>query len=250
MKTALVVALAGSATAFAPRSVARPSVAVNGYSCSVRTTNLSSFTARAPPDARRGAAGPRKARRDRCIGVKKASLAGWRARPAAARRAAAQDTPRTNESLSEWRRARDAVELAANARPRTAGQKRRYVPDGLSASDWAARQKKEKAAKVQNKAKYPKGAPQVPARRLGSFFFLWGRVEAARRRCDDVPARRRGAAAHLAAVDSSGRKQPSRRWRRRGRSSTPPAPRRRDEHAVIYGVERQRRNVVARRSSA
>jgi len=35
------------------------------------------------------------------------------------------------------------------------------VPDGLSASDWAARQKKEKAAKVQNKAKYPKGAPQV-----------------------------------------------------------------------------------------
>ena len=46
----------------------------------------------------------------------------------------------------------------------------RYVPDGLSASDWAARQKKEKAAKVQNKAKYPKGAPQVPARRLGSFL--------------------------------------------------------------------------------
>ena len=46
------------------------------------------------------------------------------------------------------------------------------MPDGLSASDWAARQKKEKAAKVQNKAKYPKGAPQVPARRLVSFFFL------------------------------------------------------------------------------
>ena len=44
------------------------------------------------------------------------------------------------------------------------------MPDGLSASDWAARQKKEKAAKVQNKAKYPKGAPQVPARRLGSFL--------------------------------------------------------------------------------
>ena len=45
------------------------------------------------------------------------------------------------------------------------------MPDGLSASDWAARQKKEKAAKVQNKAKYPKGAPQVRARRFGSFFF-------------------------------------------------------------------------------
>ena len=47
------------------------------------------------------------------------------------------------------------------------------MPDGLSASDWAARQQKEKAAKVQNKAKYPKGAPQVPARRLVfvSFFF-------------------------------------------------------------------------------
>ena len=30
MKTALVLALAGSATAFAPRSVSRPSVAVNG----------------------------------------------------------------------------------------------------------------------------------------------------------------------------------------------------------------------------
>ena len=66
MKTSVILALAGSATAFAPRSVSRPCVAVNGY-----------------------------------------------------------------------------------------------VPDGLSASDWAARQKKEKAAKVQNKAKYPKGAPQV-----------------------------------------------------------------------------------------
>ena len=59
--------------------------------------------------------------------------------------------------------------------PRTRARSRylktpRYVPDGLSASDWAARQQKEKAAKVQNKAKYPKGAPQVPARRLGSFL--------------------------------------------------------------------------------
>ena len=61
--------------------------------------------------------------------------------------------------------------------PRTRARPRylktpRYVPDGLSASDWAARQKKEKAAKVQNKAKYPKGAPQVPARRLA--FLLMG----------------------------------------------------------------------------
>ena len=61
--------------------------------------------------------------------------------------------------------------------PRTRARSRylktpRYVPDGLSASDWAARQQKEKAAKVQNKAKYPKGAPQVPARRLA--FLLMG----------------------------------------------------------------------------
>ena len=71
--------------------------------------------------------------------------------------------------------------MAARARRRRAGRdrapahhrsKHRYVPDGLSASDWAARQKKEKAAKVQNKAKYPKGAPQVPARRLA--FLLMG----------------------------------------------------------------------------
>ncbi len=58
------------------------------------------------------------------------------------------------------------------------------MPDGLSASDWAARQQKEKAAKVQNKAKYPKGAPQVPARRLVSFF-----VPGSRR--DGTPSRRR-----------------------------------------------------------
>ena len=40
MKTALVLALAGSATAFAPRSVSRPSVAVNGCVSSVRHTIL------------------------------------------------------------------------------------------------------------------------------------------------------------------------------------------------------------------
>ena len=61
MKTALVLALAGSATAFAPRSVSRPSVAVNGCSCSVRTTNLSSFSPDSPPT--RGAVPPDPARR-------------------------------------------------------------------------------------------------------------------------------------------------------------------------------------------
>mmetsp|Transcript_1558 Transcript_1558/g.4629 ORF Transcript_1558/g.4629 Transcript_1558/m.4629 type:complete len:135 (+) Transcript_1558:101-505(+) len=36
-----------------------------------------------------------------------------------------------------------------------------YVPEGLSAGDWAQRQAKEKAAKQANKKKYPFGAPQV-----------------------------------------------------------------------------------------
>ena len=121
--------------------------------------------------------------------------------------------------------------------PRTRARSRylktpRYVPDGLSASDWAARQKKEKAAKVQNKAKYPKGAPQVPARRLGSFL-----VDGVA----SIPARRRGDGVVVA-------RRPPRRWRIR--TPTPPAPHRRDEHAVTYGAERQRRNVIARRSSA
>ena len=77
------------------------------------------------------------------------------------------------------------------------------MPDGLSASDWAARQKKEKAAKVQNKAKYPKGAPQVPARRLVSFFF-----------------------SHR---DGVARGTPSRRRRRRGSSSR--------DRAQVLGVK-------------
>ena len=119
MKTALVLALAGSATAFAPRSVSRPSVAVNGCASSVRTTNRAASPPELPPDARRGAAGPRAARRDRCGAVKKASVAGCRARPAAAPRAAAQDTPRINESFDTRRLALVAVELAANARPLT-----------------------------------------------------------------------------------------------------------------------------------
>ena len=87
--------------------------------------------------------------------------------------------------------------------PRTRARSRylktpRYVPDGLSASDWAARQQKEKAAKVQNKAKYPKGAPQVRARRFGSFFF----------------SRRDGVARHrhaVAAMASSERRHVARR---------------------------------------
>ena len=49
MKAALIIALAGSATAFAPRSVSRPSVAVKGSASSVRHTILSSFTAPEPP---------------------------------------------------------------------------------------------------------------------------------------------------------------------------------------------------------
>ena len=95
--------------------------------------------------------------------------------------------------------------MAARARRRRAGRDRapahhrsihRYVPDGLSASDWAARQKKEKAAKVQNKAKYPKGAPQVPARRLGSFLV-------------DGVASRRHAVAAMAYPHAVGRRRPS-----------------------------------------
>ena len=114
--------------------------------------------------------------------------------------------------------------------PRTRARSRylktpRYVPDGLSASDWAARQQKEKAAKVQNKAKYPKGAPQVPARRLA--FFLMGS------RGDGV------------AMASS----PSRRCRRaRPSRGTPPSPRWR-RRGCKCGTLRQR-HVVARRSSA
>ena len=36
-----------------------------------------------------------------------------------------------------------------------------YVPPGFTAAEWAAKQKQEKQAKVDNKKKYPKGAPQV-----------------------------------------------------------------------------------------
>jgi len=36
-----------------------------------------------------------------------------------------------------------------------------YVPPGFTAAEWSRKQKEEKNAKVQNKAKYPKGAPQV-----------------------------------------------------------------------------------------
>ena len=86
MKTALVLALAGSATAFAPRSVSRPSVAVNGCSCSVRTTNLSSFTAGAPPRrAARGRRAPRGAAGSLYRGEK--SISGWLSRAAGGRAA-------------------------------------------------------------------------------------------------------------------------------------------------------------------
>ena len=36
-----------------------------------------------------------------------------------------------------------------------------YVPEGLSAAEWNQRQANEKRGKVENKKKYPKGAPQV-----------------------------------------------------------------------------------------
>ena len=85
MKTALVLALAGSATAFAPRSVSRPSVAVNGCSCSVRTTNLSSFS----PDSPRRAA---RCRRAPCgvagkLRSLEKSICGWLSRAAGGRAA-------------------------------------------------------------------------------------------------------------------------------------------------------------------
>ena len=35
------------------------------------------------------------------------------------------------------------------------------MPPGFTAAEWAAKQKQEKQAKVDNKKKYPKGAPQV-----------------------------------------------------------------------------------------
>lgn len=38
---------------------------------------------------------------------------------------------------------------------------RRYVPEGLSAAEWAKMQKQAKDKKAANKLKYPKGAPQV-----------------------------------------------------------------------------------------
>ena len=98
-----------------------------------------------------------------------------------------------------------AVELAANARPLTVFKNAQF--DGLSASGSAARQQKEKAAKVQNKAKYPKGAPQVPARRPRFVLLLF-----ASRRRSTPPARRRGDAVER----TPSRGTPSPRWRRRG----------------------------------
>ena len=37
----------------------------------------------------------------------------------------------------------------------------RYVPPGFTAAEWSRKQKEEKNKKIQNKAKYPKGAPQA-----------------------------------------------------------------------------------------
>ena len=193
----------------------------------------------APPDARRGAAGPRAARLYHCGAFKKASVAGCRARPAAAPRAAAQDTPRINESFDTRRLALVAAELAANARPLTElknAQVRARRPLGLglgcAPAEGEGGQGPEQGQVPEGRA--PGAKPGVSVR---SSFMRSRRTGTPSRRWrrGAVPARRRGDAAHLAAVDSSGMKQPSRRWRRRGRNSTPPAP---------------RRHVAARRSSA
>ena len=86
MKTSVILALAGSATAFAPRSVSRPSVAVNGCASSVRTTNLSSFTAPEPPEcAPRRRRAPRGAAGSLQSGEK--SISGWLSRAAGGRAA-------------------------------------------------------------------------------------------------------------------------------------------------------------------
>ena len=147
---------------------------------------LSSFTPRSPPDTRREAAGPRAARRDRCIAVKKASLAGCRARPAAAPRAAAQDTPRINESFDTRRLALVAVELAANARPLTVfknAQVRARRPLGLGLGRAPA---EGEGGQGPEQGQVPEG--RAPGAGPASRFVL---LFASRRR-STPPARRRG----------------------------------------------------------
>ena len=188
----------------------------------------------APPDARRGAAGPRAARLDSCGKSEKASVAGCRARPAAAPRAAAQDTPRINESFDTRRLALVAAELAANARPLTVfknAQVRARRPLGLGLGRAPA---EGEGGQGPEQGQVPEGrAPGAgPASRFVSSF--WGRV---------VRARRRGDAARLA---------------ERRRPASEPAPRRRASHGapstsrrpVGHGATKQARETPRRRSLA
>lgn len=69
------------------------------------------------------------------------------------RRALSHDLP-----LGKGRAARRRADLAHTTHRQ---QPRRYVPEGLSAAEWNQRQANEKRGKVENKKKYPKGAPQV-----------------------------------------------------------------------------------------
>ena len=199
MKLALVL-LAGSATAFAPRSVSRPSVAVNGHASSVRTTNRAASPPRSPPDARRGAAGPRAARRDRCGAVKKASVAGCRARPAAAPRAAAQDTPRINESFDTRRLALVAVELAANARPRTTAQHTGTCPTASRPRTGPRARRRRRRPRSRTRPSTRRARPRCRPGVSVRFLLMGSRrtgTPSRRWRPGAVPARRRGDAAHL-----------------------------------------------------
>ena len=61
-------------------------------------------------------------------------------------------------------RPRDPHEPAPTPPPRARPSRRApqaYVPPGFTAAEWAAKQRQEKQAKVDNKKKYPKGAPNV-----------------------------------------------------------------------------------------
>ena len=82
MKTSVILALAGSATAFAPRSVARPSVAVNGCASSVRHYFEQLHRKSLPRRAARGRRAPRGA-----AGSLYRSISGWLSRAAGGREA-------------------------------------------------------------------------------------------------------------------------------------------------------------------
>ena len=131
---------------------------------------MSSFTAPEPPPTR-GAVPPGPAQRG-FITVELSKKHLWLAVARGRRPRRAQLHKILPEQMRVVRS--DGARATPSSWPRPRARARylktpRYVPDGLSASDWAARQQKEKAAKVQNKAKYPKGAPQV---RSPAFRFV------------------------------------------------------------------------------